>query len=582
MQVFEAAEQDSVSFIAQGFINGPSLDRALEDPPPQPMECVRAAGIIRKLADALAYAHHRGIIHRDVKPANVLLESMDNGTVEPVLTDFGLAAFSEEGAERLIQEGDRFMGTPAYMAPEQAMGNAIAASDQYSLGATFYQLMTGRTPFDGPPTIQIMQHQTAPIPSPRGINPKIPRDLETICLKCLEKEPAFRYASCAELAEDLRRWQDGEPVLARRLGYIGRFGKWAKRNPGIAASLVMVMLSLALGAGFATRYGIRAELAREAETKIAGELKDSLGTQTKLFGELKNALGTQTKLSGELKTTLGVSEQRAKDLKKSLRESKERLHLADERLYISRLQNAQTEWEHGNKALALVHLDSCRWDLRGWEYRYLQNQFEQSHFTLKGHTDILLSVSFSPDGTRIVTGSNDKTAKVWNARTGELLPDAMMPDQLLKGPISPDGRLEAVVEGLEVRLIDRRPTAIELRREETERRREHLTRIARFDAFWHDRMALEAEKLNDHFAAEFHLRLLTQHASDHLHWHQRRAKVLQSLNRPLEAIAETKIVERLEQSPPERIASPHLEPLPPPGPRTKIKLFNPLPPNFDD
>jgi len=212
------------------------------------------------------------------------------------------------------------------------------------------------------------------------------------------------------------------------------------------------------------------------------------------------------------------------------------------------------------------------WDARTGEER----------LALNGHTEGVTSVSFSPDGTRIVTGSQDDTEKVWDATTGKLLPDAMMPDQLLKGPISPDGHQEAVIEGNAVRLVDRRPTALELQREEAERRREHLTRIARFDAFWHYRMALEAEKLNDHFAAEFHLRLLTQHASDHLHWHQRRAKVLPSLNRPLEAIAETKIVERLEQSPPERIASPNLEPLPPPGPRAKIKLFNPLPPNFDD
>ena len=123
---------------------------------------------------------------------------------------------------------------------------------------------------------------------------------------------------------------------------------------------------------------------------------------------------------------------------------------------------------------------------------------------------------------------------------------------------------------------------IELQCEEAERRSEYLTRIARFDAFWHDHMAHEAETINDHFAAEFHLRLLVEHAPNHLGWHERRAKALQSLNRPVEAFAETKIAERLEQSPPELIAAPHLEPLPPPGPRAKIKLFKPLPPNFDE
>jgi len=603
VQVFEASQDGETAFIAQGFIDGPSIDRVLKNQPGKRLPPVQTAAIIRKLAEALAYAHQRGIVHRDIKPANALLETSENGAIEPVLTDFGLAAFSEEGAERITQDGTKFMGTPAYMAPEQAHGNAEPASDQYSLGCTFYELLTGQTPFGGPPSVQIANHLSQPIPSPRRIVPSIPRDLETICLKCVEKEPSARYASCAELAEDLRRWQDGEPVLARRLGYVGRFVKWAKRNPGIAASLLMVMVALALGAGFATRYGIRAELARQSEEKVAGELKTALkdsenarNAEAKISGELKttlsvseqrridavNARNAESKISGELKTTLGVSEQRAKDLKKSLRESKERLYLADERLYTARVQNAQTEWEHGNKALALVHLDSCRWDLRGWEYHYLQNQIEQSHFTLKGHTSAVTSVSFSPDGTRIVTGSDDNTAKVWDARTGELLPDAMVPNQLLKGPISPDGHLEAVIEGIAVRVIDRRPTALELRREEAERRREHLTRIARFDAFWHDRMARDAEKLNDHFAAEFHLRLLVEHAPDYLDRHERRAKVLQSLNRPLEAVAETKIAEGLKASPPELIEAPHLEPLPPPGPRAKIKFFNPLPPNFDD
>jgi len=157
-----------------------------------------------------------------------------------------------------------------------------------------------------------------------------------------------------------------------------------------------------------------------------------------------------------------------------------------------------------------------------------------------------------------------------------------MPNPLQVGSISPDGHQEAVIEENSIRLVDRRPSVLELQREEADRRSEHLTRIARFDAFWHDRMALEAEKLNDHFAAEFHLRLLVEHAPDYLDRHQRRAKVLQSLNRPLEAVAETKIAEGLKASPPELIEAPHLEPLPPPGPRAKIKFFNPLPPNFDD
>ncbi len=171
------------------------------------------------------------MVHRDVKPQNALVV----GSGEPLLTDFGLAARQDSGAERLTQEGTA-MGTPAYMAPEQGEGRGTAASDQYSLGCSLFEMLTGQTPFAGPPAQQLFLHKTQPSPSPRSLRSEISRDLETVCRKTLEKELAARYPSCGELAEDLRRWLDGEVVRARRIGSAERLVRWARRNQYLAAA----------------------------------------------------------------------------------------------------------------------------------------------------------------------------------------------------------------------------------------------------------------------------------------------------------------------------------------------------------
>jgi len=213
------------------------------------------------------------------------------------------------------------------------------------------------------------------------------------------------------------------------------------------------------------------------------------------------------------------------------------------------------------------------WDARPWEDRLSRT----------GRTLTASSVRFTRDGTRIVTANADGTKRVWDSRTGAWLSGEQVPEPLIEGPVSPDGRWSVVSEGDHLRVTDRRRLADRVApREEVERRREYLTRLARFDPFWHARQARDAEQRNDPFAAEFHLRLLIQYAPDYLGWHQRRAKTLVALNRPIEAITESKIAERLKSSPPERIAAPHLEPLPPPGPRAKIRFFNPPLPNFDE
>lgn len=224
----------------------------------------QVADIGRKLADSLAYAHSQGVVHHDVKPANMLLDAHG----EPHLLDFGLAVRAvPEAAEASTAMGPA-QGTAAYMAPEQWVKWGEVASDQYSLGCTLYELSTGQTPFAGGRTHQMFLHCSQPVPPPRSVRPDIPKDLNAIILKCLEKEPASRYASCAALADDLRRFANGEPVTVRRPAPVERFTRWAKRNKRLAGMGALVLLTMALGTGFSLGFGLYAnEQADQAPTQ---------------------------------------------------------------------------------------------------------------------------------------------------------------------------------------------------------------------------------------------------------------------------------------------------------------------------
>ena len=264
--VFDAGKDGERYYIAAAFIKGQTLEAALEK------ECFdgrRTAQVVRALAEALAYAHGEGIVHRDVKPANVMLDEKG----QPLLMDFGLAARQEE-AEKLTQEG-AILGTPLYMAPEQARGQTgypLPASDQYSLGIMLYEMLAGDTPFHGPPELVLANHLTVEPKPPGKVNPEVPRDLETICLKCLEKDADRRYASCQELADDLRRWLEGEPVAARRLGFLERGWRWCRRNPLVAGlSVALGLLLLAVTAGALATSVWFSKLAGEADKARRGE-----------------------------------------------------------------------------------------------------------------------------------------------------------------------------------------------------------------------------------------------------------------------------------------------------------------------
>jgi eukaryotic-like serine/threonine-protein kinase len=238
--IYEIGEREGACYFSMKFIEGGQLDEVAKR---QSMSLRDAAQLIAKLARTVHHAHEHGILHRDIKPGNILIDAKG----EPHLTDFGLARLVE--TESKLTRTMELLGTPSYMAPEQAVGNnaaLTAATDVYGLGAVFYQLLTDHPPFAGGTTYETIRLLLDTEPrQPRVLNPKVDRDLATICLKCLEKDPKQRYASALALAEDLERWLRHEPIRARHTGIFTRGRKWLRRNPTTA---LLVVLSLAFAA----------------------------------------------------------------------------------------------------------------------------------------------------------------------------------------------------------------------------------------------------------------------------------------------------------------------------------------------
>jgi WD40 repeat protein/tRNA A-37 threonylcarbamoyl transferase component Bud32 len=319
------------------------------------------AALLATAARAVHYAHQRGFLHRDLKPGNILLDAEG----QPHVTDFGLAKrlLPRAGEASLTQRGI-VVGTPNYMAPEQAASREVStAADVYSLGAILYELLAGRPPFwAATPLETLLQLREREPPPPRSHNPRVDRDLETVCLKCLQREPGKRYPSAEALAEDLERWMRGEPIQARRVHPLERAVKWARRRPLLATLVTLLVLTLVAGFAGVWWQGQRAE------------------------EEYRKAVG----------------------------------HAEAERrtAYARTIPLAYAEWRAGNAAPAVQLLEECPPVLRGWEWHYLRRLFQAHQLaTLTGHEAGVLAVAFSPDGQRVAAAAADGCIRVWERST---------------------------------------------------------------------------------------------------------------------------------------------------------------------
>jgi tetratricopeptide (TPR) repeat protein/tRNA A-37 threonylcarbamoyl transferase component Bud32 len=291
VQIYEIGDTDGVPYFSMEHVAGTNLAAQLDGTPQAP---AAAARLVEVLARAIHYAHERGIIHRDLKPSNVLLAG--DGT--PKICDFGLAKRVDDDSGR-TRAGQVF-GTPSYMAPEQADGRVRdvgPCSDVYALGAILYEALTGRPPFRGASVFDTLEQVRTREPVlPSALQPKTPRDLETICLKCLQKEPHKRYASALELADDLHRFLAGEPIRARRTPAWERGWKWARRNRAAAALLVVVPALLLVTTAVSVTAAVSINGARTAAQRDAEHAREALKLANATLDAAVNKITANPKL----------------------------------------------------------------------------------------------------------------------------------------------------------------------------------------------------------------------------------------------------------------------------------------------
>jgi len=397
--VYEVGQVEGQPFFSMRYVQGRGLDELLRD---RPLSGREAAALLEPITRALQYAHQHGIIHRDVKPRNILLDT----TGRPYVTDFGLAKSLAEAQE--ITQTQDVIGTLAYMSPEQARAPASVdrRTDVYSIGATLYGLVTGRPPFRAatPAETQRQVAENEPVPI-RQLNPAVDRDLETICLKCLDKEPARRFPSAEALADDLARYLEGKPILARPLGITARTIRWARRRPAIAGLLSALAASLLIGTCVSAYYALEAN-------QRAVEAEQRKRQATELAGIAREREQKALDLAA-------IAEGHRRRAEEQSRIADRQRETAERFLYAANMQLGQRAWEEGKPWLMLKLLDAISRrgsgnDLRGWEWYFLRGMAFGDRQTLEGHASLVDALAWSPDGRRLASTGPDESLRIWN------------------------------------------------------------------------------------------------------------------------------------------------------------------------
>jgi len=368
VSVHEVGIQAGQHFYSMDYVAGGSLSKLHRD---EPVAVRRAAELVRQMAEATHYAHSEGIVHRDLKPANVLLTA----TGLPRITDFGLAKRmwpDEDSVALNLTHTGQILGTAGYMSPEQAEGKSKLvgpSADIYALGAVLYALVTTRAPFVGESQADTIKQVIEKEPvSPRVLNPSLPRDLETICLKCLSKERHERYGTAMLLAEDLYAFLAGHPIAARPIGYIGRTAKWVRRHRAVSSLLLLTFVSISTGTALSIYFAVQSQrqtietLTAKGKIELAKRETDELLTKTNLLFEESQG-----------------------------------------QLYVLSLEAALREWKSGSAKNARLRLAESPKALRGWEYGTLTRLF-QANSTNLGRGAAPLSIAVSPNGRWVATG----------------------------------------------------------------------------------------------------------------------------------------------------------------------------------